>query len=338
MASSRSRHDYFPRDNMARRRAMRFAAQDRDAQWRAADCAPSGLLAAMAALRDANPATVFSALQPWLADDRWITRRLDEALALVEREPFVLPPLRMFAGKGLGGLILAESARITLCVMIRPFDAITNGDADESHRAIFSPGHSWTRVVRAAGARIRRYRVAVSAAEDDGVFTAAGAGRSEYMGEECLYNGDVIMTDQRRECFGIIGGTGDVVMEQFFVQPRSPLPLREYDGRTGQLIRVASSQRANSFRQMGFALLRHLDRRDAAPLFADELANIDFALRWQVMREFVALDAHTALPHLRGMAANDPHPEVRRAASAALDLVESHLGAADIRQDAACLN
>ena len=41
-----------------------------------------------------------------------------------------------------------------------------------------------------------------------------------------------------------------------------------------------------------------------------------FYTRWHVMRELLALDADAALPHLRRMAASDPHPEVRAAARA----------------------
>jgi hypothetical protein len=38
------------------------------------------------------------------------------------------------------------------------------------------------------------------------------------------------------------------------------------------------------------------------------------------MRELLALDADVALPHLRRMAADDPHPEVRATARRTLDL------------------
>lgn len=97
--------------------------------------------------------------------------------------------------------------------------------------------------------------------------------------------------------------------------------MREYDAATGQLVRVAAAGRATSFRQMGLAVLRSFGRRDAVPLFITALADEDFAMRWQVMRELIALDAEAALPHLTAMAANDPHPEVRAAATATLALL-----------------
>lgn len=336
MAECRSRHDHFPRDDLARQRSMRIAAQDQDAAWRAADTAPGGLLSAMAAVRDADPATIIAALQPWIGDDAWIERRLDEALSLARREPFILPPVRLFHGAGLGGLILAECAPISLALIIRPGTAVHAGDCPDGHRAIFTPGYGWTRIICAGGARARCYRVPVSAAEEGGCFTAATASPCVYAGEQVLHAGDVIAVDQAREAVNIIGGTGDVVMVQLTIQSPSPLPLREYDGRTGRLTGVASSQRANSFRQMGLALLRQMERRDAAPLFVAELASRDFALRWQVMREFVALDAGAALPHLCDMATDDPHPELRRAAASARDLVVKYHADAAVSRARPC--
>ena len=42
-------------------------------------------------------------------------------------------------------------------------------------------------------------------------------------------------------------------------------------------------------------------------------------MRWHVMRELLGIDAEAALPHLKRMAARDPHPDVRRAARSVLD-------------------
>jgi HEAT repeat protein len=61
-----------------------------------------------------------------------------------------------------------------------------------------------------------------------------------------------------------------------------------------------------------------MERRDAVPLFRELLRSEHFYARWQTMREFLALDAGAALPHLREMAERDPHREVRGAAEQTL--------------------
>jgi HEAT repeat protein len=85
---------------------------------------------------------------------------------------------------------------------------------------------------------------------------------------------------------------------------------------------------------MGLAVLRAFGRTDAAPLFAAALADEDFAMRWQVMRELLALDTAAALPHLTAMAAQDPHPEVRAAATATLALLRARAAACPVPEPA----
>jgi hypothetical protein len=72
---------------------------------------------------------------------------------------------------------------------------------------------------------------------------------------------------------------------------------------------------------MALALLREMGRKDAAPLFVEATHAEDFAARWSAMRDLVALAPATAQPRLAGMAAHDPHPEVRAAAATTLALL-----------------
>jgi HEAT repeat protein len=97
----------------------------------------------------------------------------------------------------------------------------------------------------------------------------------------------------------------------------APLAV-EYDMASLRFVGASSTDDASSRIQMMLALLRVMDRRDAVPLFLEMLESEYFYARWQVMRELLALDATAALPHLRIMAADDPHPEVREAATRTL--------------------
>jgi HEAT repeat protein len=83
---------------------------------------------------------------------------------------------------------------------------------------------------------------------------------------------------------------------------------------------------------MMVSLLRTMERDDALPLIEEALASPHFYTRWHIMRELIAMDAERALPLLRRMAADDPHPEVRATARQTLDLffadeAEGHEGA-----------
>ena len=316
-AAAVSRHDHFPRGNLARRALMRQREAALDARFRGEDAEPGGIGGAMQRLAGADPDTIFAALMPWLEDHGWVQSRLAAALALSAADPFAMPPLRIFSGGALGGIILAEVPPITCSLMIRPF----NQPVPRAASVIFSPGHGLTRIIRSGGARIQHYRVALSAAERSDGFRAANAAPLQTGEHSPLADGDQIRVDQQCESFNMTAGADDLVMLQLFVHQPSRVPMREYDPVTGRLIRSAAAGRASSFRQMGLAMLRAFGRCDAAPLFAAALADEDFAMRWQVMRELIALDADAALPHLTAMAAGDPHPEVRSAASATLAML-----------------
>lgn len=296
---------------------MQTEAAALDAQLRAEDAAPGGIGYAMQRLAGADPDTIFAELAAFLTNHGWVQQRLRAALTLCVADPFAMPPLRIFSGGALGGLILAEVPPITLSLMVRPF----NQPASRDPSVIFSPGRGITQIVRSGGALIRRYRVSVSEVEQAGGFRNAAAAPLELIGEGPLADGDQVRVDQQCESFNLTPGDGDLVMLQLFVHQQSCVPMREYDPATGKLIRAAAAGRATSFRQMGLAVLRAFDRRDAALLFAAALCDEDFAMRWQVMRELLALDAEAALPHLTAMAADDPHPEVRAAAAATLALL-----------------
>lgn len=268
-------------------------------------------------LSGAHPDRIFAHLAPYMTDHCWVQQRLRAAIWLCAADAFARPPLRVFSGNGLSGLILAEVAPITLSLMIRPF----NHPAPRDPSVIFSPGHGLTQIVRSGGAGIRRYRVRLSEEELAGKFRRATAAPLEDMGQAQLADGDQIRVDQQTESFNLTPGDSDLVMLQLFVHATSRVPMREYNPATGRLIRAAAAGRATSFRQMGLAVLRAFGRTDAAPHFVAAVGDDDFAMRWQAMRELVALDPQSALPHLSTMAADDPHPEVRAAAQATLTIL-----------------
>ena len=138
-----------------------------------------------------------------------------------------------------------------------------------------------------------------------------------------LAAGETLAFDTARTAFSLIGGSGDVLMLELAAQPPSRLPIRACDTESGRLVHVSASRRDSSFRAMALTLLRTMRRADAAPLFADETRTEDFAARWHAMRELVALDPAAARAPLARMAGEDPHPEVRHAATATLALYQT---------------
>lgn len=317
MSAPASRHDHFPRADLARRRRIRAAVAAAEAAWRAADRAPDGLLAAIDALADAPAEAAIARLLPWLADSAWLAGRLDAALALLACDPFARPPLRLVGGSDGGGLVLAERGAIRLTLLVRTAGSCVAPPA----RAVFVPGGAAVHILAPGGAALVRHDVAVSPAEEAGGFTAAAAARCHSRAPRPLRAGETLRLDTARQACSLTGAHADVLLLELVVQPPSRLPIRSYDLATGRLAHISASRRDSSFRGVALTLLRHFGRTDAAPLFAAETKSEDFAARWQAMRELIALDPAAAQPHLAAMATADPHPEVRRAAAAVFEQI-----------------
>lgn len=299
---------------------MRAAEAELAARWQSDDARPAGLAAALAAAHadaPADPGPALAHLRPWLTDTRWLGARLAGALALLAADPFARPPLSIAGtGGGPGGLILAERGAVRLSLQLLPFEAGGGPPAT----ALFVPGRAAIRVLAAGGARLTLHHAALSAAEEAGAFTAAGAAPCTSDPPRPLVPGELLELDTARTAFTLAGARGDLLLLHLAVRPPSPLPVRAYDIASGRLVHVAASRRDSSFRQMALALLRAMERRTAAPLFLEATYAEDFAARWSAMRDLVALDPAAAHPRLVQMATYDPHPELRTAAAATLTL------------------
>src|SRR3546814_193707 len=132
------------------------------------------------------------------------------------------PPLRPVGGGALGGLLLAEVGATRLSLLVRPFDAALPGSAPV---ALFAPGRTRTRILSTGGAAIAFHRVAVSAAEEAGAFTAAGASPCVSDPARPLITGETLTLDSARTAFSLPGGSGDIVLIELAVQPPPRLQI-----------------------------------------------------------------------------------------------------------------
>ena len=138
-----------------------------------------------------------------------------------------------------------------------------------------------------------------------------------------LADGEVVVLDGRTEATLLDPVPGDVVTVSFAAHGGGL--TREYDRATGRLVRAASNDEAASRTRMLLTLLRVSARADAGNAFDAATRADAFHLRWAAMREWLALDAHAALPRLRALADGDPHPQVRATARVTLAQVEDRL-------------
>ena len=180
----------------------------------------------------------------------------------------------------------------------------------DGHRSLYH-------FVKSGGATLSFWEVA----DCDDDFSAAAAGTCRQVGTRQISDGETVELDGRRQSFVIEHASSDMVYLQAQTTVGAAPLMREHDSATGRFVGASSTDDVASRTGLMLSLLREMDRNDAAPLFVDALAQGGFHARWHAMREFLALDAEAALPHLRAMAEEDPHPEVREAARQTLDAI-----------------
>lgn len=154
-------------------------------------------------------------------------------------------------------------------------------------------------------------------------FTIAGAAPLGKPCETRLSGDDTKLVDGRQDAWRLTTADREAVLLRLTLEAGAATMLREYCARDRTLTRVAALGGRASRDAMLMSLLRELGRIDAVPLFARASEHPAFFARWRAMREWLALDADSAMPRLDAMTERDPHSEVRAAAIAARELLMS---------------
>lgn len=278
---------------------------------------------AFAELRQAlGPATergaaaVLALARRVIEDDASVAALLDAAISAAAADCYCRPPLRASRNAVQDGLLLFGDPALTIQIAVTSADAlaIKRASGEPPPSISFTGQTSLFRFVKAGGASLSVWSAPAIGPD----FAAGAGGRCRLVERRRLADGDLIEFDGRCESFIVDGIVSDLVY-LFASTPLEAGPVAvDYDPLTLEPVAVSSTDDAGSRIQMMLALLRTIGRRDAAPLFAEALSARHFHARWQAMREYLALDAGLALPHLERMARADPHPEVRAAAAATL--------------------
>lgn len=104
-----------------------------------------------------------------------------------------------------------------------------------------------------------------------------------------------------------------------------PMPGREYDRLSGRLVHQSAGALASSRREMMAALLGRMERLDAAPVLAEmALKEHEQSLRWQALRECLALDSATGFAALCSIARTPSDPLAHSAGALRAQLLEAH--------------
>ncbi len=276
-----------------------------------------GFDAAMAALPAHDAPSVAQAIHAIFRDDRCLDSLLDGVVAAMRRDPFFDPPFRVVTSDIHTGLNIFEDDNVTVAAGVSHAGRLAaKKSGPRGATSITFTGHvGLLKFVSAGGARLSFWEAPEITAD----FSAATAGRCTRTGERLLEDGEILTVDGRFQSYVIEHARSNLVVLQGSIK-RDQAPLRvEYDSATGDYVGCSANGDGVSRIQMMTTLLRKLDCDGAFAAVAAFLDHADFFVRWHAMRELLGIDAAAALPHLKRMAAGDPHPDARRAAGTVLD-------------------
>jgi hypothetical protein len=301
-----------------RARARSMAARQRAGGEFAALPEVSRLERELAALRGAGADPVLEAARRFVESPGIAQRALSLFLEAAAKDPFYRPHVRLTGSPVLSGLLLFDRPELSIQAAVLDADAVAAKRAERTGGGsiVFTGERALFHFLDGGGATLSLW-------EGPPIrpgFTAAASGRCRLVERRPIEDGETFELDGGSQAFIVERAARNLIYLQAST-PMGAAPLRvEYDSATLAFIGASSTDEASSRMQMMLASLRILDRRDAVPVFREMLASPHFYTRWQTMRELLALDAEAALPHLRTMASDDPHPEVRQAAARTLDL------------------
>ncbi len=201
-------------------------------------------------------------------------------------QPFGVVPMRHHAGAAMTNLMLASGGNCMLNLVA--LDGVKLGAVPAARTASFAPAEVWEVVLQGSGSGrlVERCGEAITAHPLE---LAAGLALGREAGREALLldrvDGAMLMLRLQRR--------------HDTVQPR-----REYALNDGRMLRQACATPLESRHEVAVALIGRMGRKDAAPLLAEIARDEDHgdSLRWQALRECLALDTRTGFWTLTAIA------------------------------------
>jgi len=232
---------------------------------------------------------------------------LAHLLPALRDEPLGQVPLRQFSGKGVSTLLLAREGRTMLMLSAREAGEVG------AESIAFSDGERYELVLAGQGEG-RIVRLAETGPQDSRLHHA----------EVPLQAKVALALDQSREMLLVDRVTHRLVTLRLTRAAVEPGPTREYDLADGTFLRQASGDMRESRHELMLALLGRMGRGDAAPVMADMALEGSEHIRWQALRECLALDTATGFRTLGVLARDAADPLAGPAGALRAQLLETH--------------
>lgn len=275
---------------------------------------------AFARLGDCPADRVAEAARALFADAAWLDALVAGLSEAMRGDRYFEPPFRALHSDIHTGLLVYEDDHVTISAGVSRIAALASRKRGGGKGSIhFSGQLSVLKFVKAGGARLAFWE-----ADPIGpAFSAASAGLCRPAGVRAVADGEIVTIDGRHQSYVIDSASRNLLVLQAAVKTGQAPVSVEYDAASRAFLGCSAIDEADCRIQMVATLARKLGHPEAFATIAAFLDHPSFFVRWHVMKELLGIDAAAALPHLKLMAARDPHPDPRAAARLVLDRIEA---------------
>lgn len=258
-----------------------------------------------------------------LSDSDWVESIFAPLIHALSSDPLFDPPFKVSRDALRVSALIHDCPAASLTATVLSARAMR---AASLPMTIVVPGRqSVMRVHCGGGAVLRRWRA--DAIEGD--FALSATPPCTPLPPIAIADGDVIALDGRRDAMLITDARSDVVTLTATIRLGAAPVMREYARDDGRPLRAATLDEGAARSQMLLTLLRASGRRDAGAAFDAATRDPAFFVRWDAMRQWLAIDADAAAPRLAEMARGDSHADIRSAAAATLAQIARLRGSRD---------
>jgi hypothetical protein len=308
-------------DHPERLRAQQAAHQSAWHDWRAAP-AQRVLFDAFSAFAAGTALSALPALSALFdGSDRaaGLARGLTRAvLPVLADARFGQVPLRHSTSRVSTTVLLAREGLATLSLVALDGTGLALNPVAQS--AAFSPAEEWDAVIAGAGEGRLVERSLIGGAHSVAVHPLRFA------------PGLALGRDAEREALLVDRAKGALLLLRLQRRRPGPTPVREFDLADGRQIHQSAASARDSRHEIAVALLGRMGRADAAPVLAELATDVDRAdmLRWQALRECLALDTLAGFRALAALACRTGDPLAPAAGALRAQLIEQHPVLAEI--------
>ncbi|OZA92484.1 MAG: hypothetical protein B7X57_08065 [Erythrobacter sp. 34-65-8] len=244
----------------------------------------------------------------------------DAILPVLRAQPLGLVPFRHQLTAGHGVMELARSGRAALSLI-----AYRPAAGAPPATACFTSGERHEVCLRGAAAG----RIV-------GLRTRREGGATLVTRETRLTPDWIGTFDNSRRTKLVDGASHPLVILRLSRDALHPGPAREYRLADGALVHEAAGDRRDSRRELALAVLGSMERRDALPAICEAAGAGPAHVRWEAVRQALAMDSAAGFALLTGLA-GDPADELAAPAGVLRNrLLAAHPGLAAVVEDAPC--